>query len=269
MKRLCFSASAAAPLLAQTQIGGGTCSSSSLSGLYAVSITGRQVSATGTFTSAFQANGSANFDGLSKVTLALTSDTPQAVGTALNWSGTYSVQANCAGVVTITTGGSATLNVVVYTQGNAFLVTGHDANYSYTGNGNDLPAACSTAMVSGSYALTGTGFGFSGNAVSGVEDASGLVQFDGQGKATASITLASGAASTAIAASGSYSMPSSCVGSATLTDSQGNSYVMALSVTAGNATADTDFFVTLAQASKFMLSGAAHTLAGPLAATHP
>jgi hypothetical protein len=33
----------AAPLVAQTQIGGGTCNSSTLSGIYAFTITGRQV----------------------------------------------------------------------------------------------------------------------------------------------------------------------------------------------------------------------------------
>jgi hypothetical protein len=53
-----------APLLAQTQIGGGTCNSSSLNGTYALSLTGRAVSATGTFTNALQGNGSATFDGL-------------------------------------------------------------------------------------------------------------------------------------------------------------------------------------------------------------
>src|ERR1017187_9357716 len=56
----------AAPLLAQTTVGGGTCTSASLTGIYAVFITARQVTASGTFTGVFQANGAANFDGLSQ-----------------------------------------------------------------------------------------------------------------------------------------------------------------------------------------------------------
>jgi uncharacterized protein (TIGR03437 family) len=262
MNRLFFSCLVAAPLLAQTQVGGGTCSSLSLNGLYSVNLSGRQVTSTGTFTSVFQANGLANFDGLSKVTVTLAADTLQSAGAPLAWSGTYSMQANCAGVATITTGGSATLNLSVYNQGNGFLMTGHDATYSYSGGGSIQPATCSTAMVSGPYAFTGTGFGLSGNAVNGIGDGTGLLQFDGQGKVTASITLASGSSSNTVTASGSYSVASTCLGSATLTDSGGTSYAMSLSITAGNTTADTDLSATLAAASKFMLLGAAHTLTG-------
>ncbi len=234
----------------------------SLNGLYAVNISGRHVTSAGTFTSVFQANGVANFDGLSKVTLTLTADMVPSAGAPLTWSGTYSMQANCAGAVTIATGGSATLNLAVYNQGNDFLITGHDATYSYSGSGSNQPATCSTAMVSGPYAFTGTGFGLSGNAVNGVSDGTGLLQFDGQGKVTANITVASGASSNTVTASGSYSVASTCLGSATLTDAGGNSYAMSLSITAGNTTADTDLSATFAQASKFELLGAAHTLTG-------
>jgi len=75
----------ATPLLAQTQIGGATCSSSSLNGIYAMSMTGRQVSSSGTFMSVLQANGTATFDGLSVVNIALTENTNQAVATPLAW----------------------------------------------------------------------------------------------------------------------------------------------------------------------------------------
>ncbi len=85
----------ATPMLAQTQIGGGICNSSTLTGTYALSMSGRQVSSAGAFTSVLQADGSATFDGLSTVTIAVSENTNQAVGTPLNWSGTYSVQSNC------------------------------------------------------------------------------------------------------------------------------------------------------------------------------
>ena len=123
----------AAPLLAQTQIGGGTCSSSALTGAYAFTLTGRQVTSAGTFSNVLQGNGAATFDGQSVVTIKVTVDTLQSVATPLNWTGTYSVQANCSGVVTITSGGSVTLNLAIYNQGVDFLVTGSDAIYNYSG----------------------------------------------------------------------------------------------------------------------------------------
>ena len=253
----------AAPLLAQTQIGGGTCNSSSLSGAYSVSITGRQVSAAGVFTNMFQANGSASFDGLNKVTFSMTSNTLQAVGTPTTWTGTYSMQANCAGVITITTGGTITLNLVTYNQGNAFLVTGSDATYSYAGSGGNLPSGCSSSLLTGPYVYNGTGAGFSGSTVNGVVDGAGMLQFDGQGKVTANLNMSSGGTSnSSLTASGTYTVTANCLGTGTLTDSTGNSYVLTMSATAGNTTATTDLTVSLAQASKFMITGGAHTVTG-------
>jgi len=253
----------AAPLAGQTQIGGGTCSSATLSGIYAFSLTGRQVTSSGNFPNVFQANGSANFDGLSKVTLTMTADTIQAVGTPLTWSGTYSMQANCAGVVNITTGGSATLNLVLYGEGVDFLVTGNDATYSYSGNGNTQPGGCSVSSFIGVYTFTGTGFGLSGGAVNGVGNGTGLLQFDGQGNLTVNFTLAaSGKAPSAVTLKGSYAVSSNCLGSAALTDSTANSYVMTLSVFSATKVDSAGFYMTLAQSSKLMISGAGHAIYG-------
>ncbi len=252
-----------APLLAQTQIGGGTCSSASVSGTYAVTITGRKVASSGTFTNVFQAVGSATFDGQSAVTIALASDTNQAIATPVNWSGTYSVQANCAGLVTISTGGSATLNIVSYSQGAGFLLTGSDATYSYAGSGNKQPSTCSSGTFSGVYTVNTTGYALNSNAVSGVANGAGLLQFDGQGHLTVNFTLwASGAASNPLALTGSYSVGSNCLASATLTDSKNNSYVMRFSVVNGNAVNSSALYVTLAQNSSFIVLGAAHAIYG-------
>src|SRR5579871_633079 len=251
----------AAPLFAQPEIGGGACTSGSLSGAYAISVTGRQVTAAGTFTNAFQAIGSATFDGLNKVSLALTADTPKAVSSTLTWSGTYSIQANCAGAITITAGANAVFNLVVYNNGLNFLITGSDAAYYYSGSGSSDVCSSDLALLSGSYVLNGTGYGLSGTNVSGVTDADGVLQFDGKGKVTANVNLyAGGNAASAITSTGSYSVASSCLGSASLTDSKGNSYSMSLSINSGNATADTDLLATFAQAQKFMIDGAAHTV---------
>ncbi len=274
MKRACtivlFSSLLSAPLLAQTTIGGGTCSSASVNGPFAVSITGRQVNSSGAFGSVFQANGSASFDGLSKVTFTLTANTNQALGTALMWSGTYSMQANCAGVVNITSGGSATFNIVLFSvvNGNApnFLLSGSDATYTYSGNGSDQPDTCSTSLLIGVYTFNATGFALTGNAISGVEDGAGLLQFDGQGHLTANFTLVTSAAeaTTSITLTGTYSVGSNCLGTATLTDSAANSYVMNLSITSTNVAKmfSGDLLAALAQNSKFILTGAAHAIFG-------
>jgi hypothetical protein len=259
-----------APAVAQTPVigaaGGGVCSSATVKGTYAVSLSGRQISSSsssaGTFTNVLHANGTATFDGLSAVTLALTSNTLQAVATPVPMSGTYTVQANCAGSIAINSGGSATFNMVIYNSGVAFAITGSDATYSYSGSGNTTPSACSLAMLSGVYVFTGTGFGFSSGAVSGAGNITGLLQFDGQGNIIANANQSSLSKTSSSTLTGKYSISSSCAGSATLTDASGNSYVMSLSVYTGNAAADTDFYVTLAQSSKFMISGSAHAAYG-------
>jgi hypothetical protein len=269
----------AAPLLAQTTIGGGTCNSASLNGIYSVSITGRQVTTATTvgatsghatsaaYTSVFQANGSATFDGLSKVTISLIADTNQAVSTSSAWSGTYSVQANCAGVMNIGTGGSATLNLALYDGGADFLVSGSDASYTYSGTGNTQPAGCSASTFSGVYTLSGTGFALTASAISGAENGTGLLQFDGVSQLTVNLTMATaGAAPSALTLTGSYTVSSGCLGSATLTDASANAYVMSFSIynsTVNNAA----FYATLAQSSKFLIAGGGHAIFGQPAVT--
>jgi hypothetical protein len=253
-----------ASLAAQTQIGGGTCSSSSLKGAYSATLTGRQLTSSATFASALQANGSATFDGQSKVIMQFTANTLQGVALPLNYSGTYSIQANCAGAITITAGDAITFNLEVYNQGNGFLITGSDATYAFTGGGNMQPASgCTVAKLAGVYTVNLTGYGLSGTTVNGIGNAVGLAQFDGVSAVTLNITLWTvGMTSSTIAASGSYSIASSCMGSANLTDAKGNSYVMALSITGATAVAVNGLDVTVAQSSKFILSGAAHPVFG-------
>ncbi len=254
----------AAPLLAQTLIGGGTCNSSSLSGTYAVSIVGRQVSTTGTFTSVLEANGSATFDGLSTINIALTEDTEQAVGMALKWSGTYSVQANCVAVANITSGGSAVLNLAVYNQGKDFLLTGSDSTYSYAGNASVLPPSttCSASTLTGVYTFNAQGYLLTSDSINGIANGAGLLQFDGQGNLTVNVTsVTTGATSSALALTGSYTISSDCIGSAMLVDSSSDSYVMSFSIYSV-AAANTNLYASLARASTFMMAGGAHVAYG-------
>jgi len=250
----------AAPLLAQPAIGGNTCSSATLSGTvpYAFSLTGRQVTSSGTFLNVFQGNGVATFNGLSKVTMTLTAGTLQSVET-VNWAGTYTMQANCAGVITITTGGSATLNILSYDEGNSFLVTGTDATYSYSGSGSSQPSSCSTSTLAGVYTFNATGYILSNSSISASASASGLLQFDGQGNITANLSTGN--------LTGTYSMSSNCLGSGTLSSSSSTGYVMNFSVTSANSTSTTELDVTLAQSGKLLLSGSAHAIYGQPTAT--
>jgi len=262
---------AAGPLVAQTQIGGGTCSSATFSATqtYAFTLNGRQVTSSGNFANVFQANGSASFDGLSKVTMTMTTYTIAAAGMPLTWSGTYSVQSNCVGVINVTSGGSATLNLVLYNTGVDFLLTGNDSIYSYSGSGNTQPTGCSATGLSGVYTFTSTGYVLSGGAVSGVGNATGLLQFDGQSNITVNITSSqSGKAATPLTLTGSYSISSNCLGSATLTDlPKANTYVMGISVTSATALYSGNFDVILAQSGKSLLSGSSHAIYGQPTAT--
>ena len=108
----CFFSCFASPLLAQpTTIGGGNCSSATLNGAYAVTVSGRGFNGTGNLVSIFQAIGYATFDGLSKATFNLTADTNQGIGSTVTWLGTYSVQVNCVATLTIASGGNANFNM--------------------------------------------------------------------------------------------------------------------------------------------------------------
>jgi hypothetical protein len=265
VRRTVLSCLLAAPLLAQTTIGGGSCSSATVNGAYAVSITGRQVTSAGNFNNVFQANGAATFDGLSKVTVTLTADTGPAVGSPLTWSGTYSIQANCAGAITITSGGSATFNLILYSGGSDFLITGNDPTYAYSGSGVAQPTGCSASLLTGVYNATTTGYSLSAGSVSGAAAAAALLQFDGIGSVTVNLTMPGTA--TVSALTGSYSISSNCLGSAHLTDSKGGAYAMSISVYSATKTYSSNFYVSLGQSAKLIISGSAHAVYGQPAAS--
>ena len=257
-------------LLAQPQIGGGTCSSATLSGNYAVSITGRQLGASmpGVFGAYLEGNGTANFDGQSKVTLSLTVNTNQTAGTALNWSGTYTVQANCLGQISVATGGSAKLNVAIDSVNPAnmtanFALSGSDATYTYSGSGNPQPAGCSTATLAGVYAYNASGVFLNSGVVNSPFTSVGLMQFDGQGSLTVSgWGYGSGSNSNPMLTwSGTYSL-TDCIGAATLMDTNGHTVNANFSVTSENAIYSSNLFVSFSRGAHYVISGAAHAIYG-------
>ena len=111
--------------------------------------------------------------------------------------------------------------------------------------------------------FTGTGYTVASSSVNGAFSATGLLQFDGVGTITVNAIL-SGGGTTAPGNSltGSYSLTSTCVGSATLTNAKGAMIVMTFSVTSSTKTNNTDFFLTLAQSGSNLLSGSGHPVFG-------
>src|SRR6202453_1857661 len=222
----------AVPVLAQTTIGGGSCTSATLSGAYQLTLNGRQATSTGSISKLLQAVGTAAFDGLSKVTLTMTANianSSQSFGTPLAYSGSYSLQSNCVGSISITSGDTATFTVEAYSQGNAFAVIGSDATYAYNGSGNAQPASCPTTL-SGVHEFNASGNALSGASVTGVLDVAGVLQFDGQGNVTANWAQVSNLGTTTVTATGTYSVSSTCLASATLTDTSNNKYAFSLSI---------------------------------------
>ncbi len=175
----CLPCLLAMPVLAQPQIGGGTCNSSSLSGTYSLTLTGRDLSSSVVFINALQGIGSATFDGLSGVTFTLTNNSNKFSGMAQTLSGTYSLQSNCVGVLNISTGDTASFSLASYNSGSGYLITGQDGVYSFTGSGTKLPASCSVSMLSGTYAFNGNGYALGSSGITGVNYISGLLTFDG------------------------------------------------------------------------------------------
>ena len=221
----------ALPAFAQPIIGGGTCASSTLKGTYELLLSGRQATSAGAITAIFQAAGTATFDGLSAVTLTLTANTvtsSQSFGTELQYSGSYSMQANCIGSIAITHGDIASFTLEAYSKGDSFALIGSDSTYAYNGTGNAQPATC-PATITGAHEFNGTGNSLSGTSVTGTLDAAGILQFDGQGNITANWTQVSNLTTTQVAATGTYTVGTACLASATLTDTANHKYAFSLS----------------------------------------
>lgn len=293
-----------APVFAQPSIGGGTCSTSTLNGNYAVMITGRGVTPLqnlsagvegvrpqfaiaavgGALTRAFQAVGTVSFDGLSKASFTLVADTNSATGTAVTWNGTYTVQANCAAAVTINSGGTISLNVMPSNSGKSFMLTGSDSSYAYSGSGNVVAVGCSTSTLAGVYSFTATqGYvSMTQNAVGGAAALVGLAQFDGEGNITTTTSFsgngilagATGTAGTSFA--GTYSLGSNCVGSGTISNAQFPNEPFNIVVYTGSSTLSTQFYLmiasnpinTMAVGNAFWINELAPAQSEPGAALH-
>src|ERR1700691_2893807 len=99
-----FSVSCLLAAPAWAQITGGSCSASHLSGTYSLTLSGRGISAAGSFTGSLQGNGSVTFDGVSKVTMSGNVNTNLVSGKTFIYTGTYTLPSNCYGKITLPPG---------------------------------------------------------------------------------------------------------------------------------------------------------------------
>ncbi len=227
----CLPGLLAVPLLAQPQIGGGICSSETLMGSYSATMTGRDISSSVTFANATQGVGSVTFDGFSKVAFTLTNTTNKLANAPETLSGTYSLQANCIGVLTITSGDSATFTLESYNTGKDYILTGQDGSYALIGNGSILPTTCPTSFAAGAYIINGSGFGLTSTVISSVFNELGIITISGTNGITVSASVASAAGTKPISQTGTFKMGANCTATANLTDTAGNAYVFTFEFT--------------------------------------
>ena len=252
----CLPSLLATSLFAQPQIGGGTCSSSSLTGSYSLTLTAREVSSSASVTKTLQGIGTATFDGLNKATFNLTNNTNQSAGAIQTWSGTYSMQSNCVGVVAITSGDTASFALGVYNQGKNYVLTGQDGVYSFTGSGSLLPATCPTSIPAGSYAFNGSGFTLSSGAITGVLYSSGVIQFGGTNALTTTSSLTAAGTSVTTSTTGTYTLNTDCTATGSETDTLGNTYALVFTFTSGTASN----FIFSGASAQITFSGAGRIL---------
>lgn len=227
----------ALPLIAQTQTPAPSCSTATMSGTYYLTLTGRNLNSSMALSASYQAVGTASFDGMGNVSFALTSSTNVLQGVTQALSGTYTLPSNCAGTVTIATGDSATYTLIAWNQGKNFTITGYDATYALSGTGGLQPPVCATSLLSGTYVFSGNGYTVSpgsgmGSAIASVFSISGLLTFDGRGSITGNWTTNTNGSSTPDSISGTYSLNSSCAGTATVADSSSTSWTLTFTMTA-------------------------------------
>jgi uncharacterized protein (TIGR03437 family) len=251
-----FSCLLVAPAVAQNQIGGGSCSAASLSGTYSLTLSGRGISAAGAFAGTYQAVGTATFDGTSAVTFSGIVNTNQTARTQFSYAGSYAIPSNCYGTITFVTGSSAAFTLVVWGSGTDFAITGADSAYVYSGSGSNVsPVACAPPTLSGAYSFSASGSTLAGTTQTGSADEAGVLEFDGQGKVTASYTDSTGGtAQAAITATGTYSVTPACLASATLVDSNGTTNTLNFVIT-GEYGSNANL---IAAGPQFVRDGSAH-----------
>ena len=207
----------------QAQIGGGTCTNTTLNGTYYYVTGGTLVSGNTIYPYAelgkLVADGQGNVSGRSQASVG---------GSLASYTlaGTYSVQANCSGTLTLTANSQASAPVTfqVLNGGEGAVIAYSQQSAVITGRAyrSDGAGQCANASLSGGYAylltgvayLSGSGYYYSqaGNVVSnGNGDISGVAMVNTNGTTVATTFT------------GSYSLGSDCSGTAHVSSSSGTS----------------------------------------------
>jgi len=214
-----FLASAGGCRLLGQQIDGKTCDNTILKANtpYSLSVTDRVVTNV-TFTNVVQTLGTVTFDGQGNGTVNYSGNSNSGPGTGTTQL-TYNIGANCTGTVTETSNGRV-YDLVVYAQGNSFSWTSSNNSGKVSlVNGTLLTPSCQEPSGVQGLVINANGFALSGTNIAGVADLTGVFQIDGMGHLTATWTVTNGATETTVNTSGTYTIPTNCQGSITLTDS--------------------------------------------------
>ena len=208
------------------QIGGGSCSTSMVNGTYYYVLAGTVSSGGADVPYAelgeLVANGSGGVSGNSFVNL-------NGHTTTYTLTGTYAVQSNCTGLITLAVGSqtqaSRSLTFQVINNAQSMIVAISNAGEVVTGkayrttSGSGSPK-CSNGSLSGTYAYVLTGVaGVSGGSY--VYSDTGQVAADGNGNLTSTSIANVGGTFSNINGTGTYSVTKQCSGTATVTTQPG------------------------------------------------
>jgi uncharacterized protein (TIGR03437 family) len=211
---LSFSLQAATP-----KIGGGTCSTSMVSGTYFYLLTGI-VASNGSVASYAElgklvADGNGGVSGQSFASIGGQQET-------YSLAGTYIVQSNCAGSLTLTVNSQITetlafqvinggLGMTVAISSSSAVVAGEVDRQT----GGAFPIQCGPGSVSGGYGYLLTGVAMASGSNVSYSDA-GQIVADGNGNLEAESTVNLGGAVSQVSGNGSYAIAGDCSGTASV-----------------------------------------------------
>jgi uncharacterized protein (TIGR03437 family) len=228
----CMALLAVSPLNAQPQIGGGTCTNGSFTGIYHYILQGDLVS--GGLIYPYAELGKLVSDGQGRVTGSSHASVSGAIS-ASTITGTYSVQANCTGSMTLSVNAqspsSLTFQLVNGGQGGIIAFsssTGVVAGRAYRQTANLASIQCGPASLSGTYGYLLTGIVFNGNTAFYYSQA-GTATADGRGGMSATGMANVNGTTLTSTGQGNYSIASDCSGTASVRNQNGTAnYYVAL-----------------------------------------
>jgi hypothetical protein len=209
------------PVHSQPRIGGGTCTNSIFNGTYYYVLSGTVISGSAVYPYAelgkLVADGQGNVSGRSQASVG---------GLLGNYtlSGTYSVQANCAGTLTLTansqTSPPAIFQVVNGGEGAIIAYSMQSAVVTGQAYRSDGAGQCANGSVSGSYAYLLTGVTWVSNIGYYYSQAGNAVS-DGNGNMSVGSTVNVNGTTVSTSATGSYSLASDCSGTVRVSNQNG------------------------------------------------